>query len=534
MSSKLPIASLLPLLALFACNTDDPNDKTKGLDPDPLVTDTGTTTSTTTTSPPTNTTTNHYLDPESVELPDPALYDYSASVYFSPENIAGGFDGRTAAEDPTILCDQTTCPPNTLDEAPFNDMMAIDNDFGFWVQDFLGAFPEDRDGEYDDGFVGYLVDLNGAPNGVHISSVETQAYQAGYPRGAWCGGLGESLVKCSSEHYVALEHALTCYETVPYMNYDPVTGLALDPIYDQVCYQLEQIPQYDIDNLDVYEDDYVAMASSQDYAVTLKDDGKYLYRWGTWDKRPTDVRLTTTIALPAEWKGSDVYRVTRAELAVVHTITNSPNDQIRPEDLENESATGRLPSYTEQVDGSWTSNVDCWESDGHFIPAGTVLKNPGFAVPTAGSPDLIQGLTNAWYTTLDRDPFETDPATGSGPRWRLKAPKFGQDIPGVEISTVNCAEPPVQKDFIKYDRGELTATIIDLLDWDDSEDSPLLYSTGWTQPNIQDMSTVDPDVTINGVRLTDDLDLSVYIKGESKATNLYKAVLYVDYELVTP
>jgi hypothetical protein len=148
-----------------------------------------------------------------------------------------------------------------------------------------------------------------------------------------------------------------------------------------------------------------------------------------------------------------------------------------------------------------------------------------------GSSDLINGYTNAWYTTLDRDPFDADPVTGSGPRWRLKAPKFGQDIPGIEISTDNCAPPPTQKDFIKYPNGEITATVVDLLDWVSTEDSPLLYSTGWMAPTIQEMSDTDPNVTVNGIPLTEDFDLALYVKGEYKPTNIYKAVLYLDYEL---
>ena len=38
-----------------------------------------------------------------------------------------------------------------------------------------------------------------------------------------------------------------------------------------------------------------------DFAVTQKDDGKVLFRWGTWDKRPTDVRLVAKIPLPEDW-----------------------------------------------------------------------------------------------------------------------------------------------------------------------------------------------------------------------------------------
>jgi len=120
--------------------------------------------------------------------------------------------------------------------------------------------------------------------------------------------------------------------------------------------------------------------------------------------------------------------VKSAKLEIIHQITNNPNDQVRPEDLENEAATGRKPSYSKSlVDGTevWASRVTCYEGDGDFIdgdegtvdpdflPAGTVFKgkfkgdilaasNP----PQLLSADLVEGLTNGWYTTINRDPFE--------------------------------------------------------------------------------------------------------------------------------
>ena len=44
------------------------------------------------------------------------------------------------------------------------------------------------------------------------------------------------------------------------------------------------------------------VALTTDYSVQLKDDGKALYGWGTIHKRPNDVRLYASLALPAEWK----------------------------------------------------------------------------------------------------------------------------------------------------------------------------------------------------------------------------------------
>jgi hypothetical protein len=99
------------------------------------------------------------------------------------------------------------------------------------------------------------------------------------------------------------------------------------------------------------------MAVSESYSVTLKDDGKVMYRWGNLIKRPNDVRMYAKTPLPAEWKETDSetsefvnITVTKAYLVIDHLITNNPNDQLCPEDLENEGATGRKPEYFEDKD----------------------------------------------------------------------------------------------------------------------------------------------------------------------------------------
>ena len=224
-----------------------------------------------------------------------------------------------------------------------------------------------------------------------------------------------------------------------------------------------------------------------------------------------------------------------------HWITNNPNDQLRPEDLENEAATGRKPSYriegTVGIDEVWKTTIPCYEGDGDlidteegandptFIGVGTYLKNAPFALdpavapgilpeddPYAFSSDLVGGFTNAYYTTINRDPFEwsyvstqgaeageydfvgspvplsMDEMDGlglelvSGPRWRLKPNKFGQDLPGLEIPLIECSAPPFKSDNIKYEVGTPVTTVINLLDWED-ENSPLATSKGWVEVN---------------------------------------------------
>jgi hypothetical protein len=436
--------------------------------------------------------------------------------------------------------------------------------------------------------------------------------------GTWCQGLGGTSVKCETEQYVSMEHVLSCHETIPYSFADPVTGtqailssgsLTYDcanaPLDDNAMVLVNGLPTTRLINAvpcdavgdpagcQMFPNDKTDMlnnlALSTDYSVQLKDDGKPLYGWGGIHKRPNDVRMYARLELPAEWKvpGAD-YKVTKAQLVVNHWITNNPNDQLRPEDLENEAATGRKPSYRIEgtpggADEVWKSTVACYEGDGDlidteegandptFIGVGTYLRNMPFALDPAATPgvlaaddpyafskDLQGGFTNAFYTTINRDPFEwsydanpdpmiqdfvgsafPDDTLGtlvSGPRWRLKPNKFGQDLPGLEIPLIECSPPPFTSDNIKYEVGTPVTTVIDLLDWED-ENSPLASSKGWVDVAANEFVTVVDEVngipiTSNGVPMTSDFDLAVYIKGDSKSTAVFNAQLIIEYEAV--
>jgi hypothetical protein len=206
------------------------------------------------------------------------------------------------------------------------------------------------------------------------------------------------------------------------------------------------------------------------------------------------------------------------------------------------------------------------------------------------SADLTRGFSNAFYTTINRDPFEWSylildgngdgvidrnswvpvgdsndddayfnyvgflaPLTAtemaeqglrlvSGPRWRLRANKFGQDIPGLEIPAEECSPPPFTNDNIKYEVGELVTTVINLLDWDAISaggPSPLASSAGWVDVTNNGFVTVAGEtngtpVTSNGLPMTEDFDLAVYIKGDRKPTALYNAKLVIEYEGESP
>ncbi|QPZ91502.1 calcium-binding protein [Thioclava electrotropha] len=266
------------------------------------------------------------------------------------------------------------------------------------------------------------------------------------------------------------------------------------------------------------------------------------------------MRLEATMDLPDEWSEynpytslRNIYHVTEAELVIHHTITNNPNDQVRPEDFENEAAIGTLPEYIivpdYNLDGQgarevWITADDYYAGDGTLYEAGTILRDDLLAqqwaasdLATIGAEDGAAGFTNAWYTTMDREPFEpvlnedgTEYAD-SGPRWRLKTDKYGQDLPSVVIPIDPSDEPPPTNDEVKYEVGAETQTVINLLDWGYPA-QPLSVSSGW-----QDKPG---EVSVNGMNYSDGFDMAVYIKGDIKPATIYSAELLMDYELVTP
>ena len=316
---------------------------------------------------------------------------HEAEHVFSINDVQVDFSGNTFAEDPTAICGLNTidypgspdCPEDANldlieDPQPFFDnqgveLFPVDNTFGFRVVDFVGAEAKTKDGVYTEGWVGNIEE-NGETVGIKVSNAETDTYKVKPPLGTWCQGLGGTSIKCSTEHYTVMEHVLTCNETIPYF-YASESGLQADlsigddslncgitPLDDDLfiivnnaktteqLMSVVPIPgetgqMHPNDNTTVFRD----IATSSDYSVTLKDDGKPLYRWGSLIKRPNDNRLYARLALPEAWKERDPgtgelvhnFPVTDAKLYVTHWITNNPNDQMRPEDFENEAATGR-------------------------------------------------------------------------------------------------------------------------------------------------------------------------------------------------
>ena len=452
----------------------------------------------------------------------------------------------------------------------------IDSEFGFNVTDFEGAEPKTIDGSYTEGWVGDVV-VGGEQIGIVVSDAPTDTFQTPAVLGTWLAGLGGNTVKASTEHYSVMQQVLSdqAFPDDPNAAYALDNNLILlsqneawdgqyvqDLLAGTATFDGELVVVEDrnldgeIDIKDLLNPNESTInydiAYSTDYSVTMKDDGKLLYRWGNTIKRPNDVRLEATLETPDEWDEIDpltslksLYTITEAELVVHHTITNNPNDQVRPEDFENESAIGTLPTYeiVEDYEGVlgrtvWLTTDDYYAGDGTLYPTGTILRDSDLAAANAGSllaeigadsSDLQLGFTNAWYTTMDREPFEpvlnedgTEYVTGQ--RWRLLPDKYGQDLPSVTIPLDPSDEPPVQNGEEKYEVGAETQTVLNLLDWA-TDISPLSISAGW-QDNAG-------SVSVNGLNLTDDFDVALYIKGDIKPATVFSAELLVSYDEIT-
>src|SRR6056297_2987036 len=301
--------------------------------------------------------------------------DYSVKHVFSTDDVTGTFDGLTQGDvlpGDTPVIDFLATPKTTKEGI---DLYPINSEFGFNVADFLPAEQKDfvDDPDYAEGWAGDLTGALGEQLGIVVSDAKTDTFKTPALLGTWLSGLGGNSVKASTEHYSVMQQVLSdaMYPGDPEAVYALDDDLILlsqnaawdgqhvaDLLADPVAFGVTDkngdgtLDIQDLLNPNEATIDY-DIAYSSDYSVTMKDDGKLLYRWGNMIKKPNDVRLEAMLDLPDEWSGTDpdtdlkpLFRITAAELVTKHTITNNPNDQIRPEDFENEAAIGRLPTYS--------------------------------------------------------------------------------------------------------------------------------------------------------------------------------------------
>lgn len=411
--------------------------------------------------------------------------DYISQLHvFSIDDVVGDYQGTTFADDQTIIDTLGLGDVEPIITKEGVTLYPIDSEFGFKVFDFVGAEDKVRDGIYTEGWAGNILDAEDNVLGLSLSDAETGIFKTQLPLGTWLGGLGGTYVKASTEHYVTMASVLgmddspnddTFYRID--LEYNPADqSFTPGPNHMEALTAAELLAEWQAGEIAPNESSVIQdifLAADPDvgyptYSVTFKDDGKLLYRWGTAVKRPNDIRMNISMPVPDAWTTTGLtYNVTSANLRVNHTITNNPNDQIRPEDLENEIAAGRGPSYEvianpNDPDGFlWVSAVDDYSGDGTFLPSyfaldtngdiilpdgstpaedviydldgnavgvknkvevelydgsiilvdGTIFRDTTLMDPDGLSSDLTGGFTVAWYTTLDRDPFE--PKVGS-------------------------------------------------------------------------------------------------------------------------
>ena len=168
-------------------------------------------------------------------LASAAIVPYKAPKHvFSMDDVLGTWSGITYADDPSIICTNSTCPGEgpKLDPTTNEMIYPIDSDFAFDVLDFVGAERRDRDYIYEEGWITNIFDDLGSQYGVIVSSPETPYFKTGNPKGSWCLGLSNQMVKCGAEKYVVMEHILTCTEKVPYFYTDPYWDTICQPLSD--------------------------------------------------------------------------------------------------------------------------------------------------------------------------------------------------------------------------------------------------------------------------------------------------------------
>lgn len=282
---------------------------------------------------------------------------HTATHVFSTDDISGTFDGLTQGTVPvggTPVIDFTATPMVTSSGI---ELYPINSQFGFNVTDFVGAEQKDffLDPEYEEGFAGDIVDpITGAQLGLAVGDAPTDTFKVPAKLGTWLSGMGTMKAQASTEHYSVKQNILSDQKY-------PGDPDALYPLDDNLMiiggdyngqFVADVLPivgdgngdgDGDVNLLDVLDPNETEVGENiavpNDYSVTLKDDGKLLYRWGNMIQKPNDVRIEASIELPDEWEEIDpdsgltkLFKVTSAELVTRHAITNNPNDQIRPED----------------------------------------------------------------------------------------------------------------------------------------------------------------------------------------------------------
>lgn len=148
---------------------------------------------------------------------------YIALQTFSVRYVLGDFGSATFTDDNTIVCDVPAftigdpCPPDApqpITDKDSSKLYPIDSKFGFVVVDFAGAAEEARNNNYQEGFVGNVLEGDNVI-GLKVSNSATDVYKIPPPLCTWCHGIGANSAKCSTKYFSIMERILTCHKAIP-------------------------------------------------------------------------------------------------------------------------------------------------------------------------------------------------------------------------------------------------------------------------------------------------------------------------------
>ena len=295
--------------------------------------------------------------------------DFTSKHVFSVDDITVTFGGETIG----TIADRDSVYDTSIDKVTKEGVTLhpIDSEFGFYVDDFNEAIQKELDGDYAEGWAGDLV-IGGEQVGVVRVRFTDRYLQDS-------GGSGHLAGRASAETPSRPRPSTTrsCRMSFPTRNYpgDPDADYALDDnlilLSQNAAWDGSTSPTFlpiprprrndkngdgvlDIRDLLNPNESTIEydIAYSTDYSVTMKDDGKLLYRWGNTIKRPNDIRMEAELPLPDEWTRAGnpdaltkLFQITRPNWSCITRSRTTPTTRSDPRTSRTNPRSARLPTY---------------------------------------------------------------------------------------------------------------------------------------------------------------------------------------------
>lgn len=137
--------------------------------------------------------------PPDVPLLNADTVQFKSSYVFNVDDVTVEFDGTTLADRPESL--DLSIQVVTKEGVIINP---IDSEFGFYVDDFIGAQQKIWNGDFGEGFVGTLP----GGDGIAVANARTDTFSTPARLDTWPEGVGGNFVKASTEHYCVMQDIL--------------------------------------------------------------------------------------------------------------------------------------------------------------------------------------------------------------------------------------------------------------------------------------------------------------------------------------